>query len=125
MNRKRIMSRFILASFVFFVAVVLIGVSIDAAYATGGGMPWEAPLKKVQDSVSGPVAMVVSVLAIVAVGITLIFGGDMQGFVRQLLYVTLVIGLIIMANTVIEKLYGKGASALITIVSTYSNYLHV
>lgn len=106
--------------FMIVVCFVALGVVIlvnDVAFASGSGMPWETPLETIKKSITGPVAMVVSILAIVAVGITLIFGGDMQGFIRQVLYVTLVIGLITMANNIISKLYSEASSALITISS--------
>lgn len=102
-----------------FIALSAVILANDVAFASGGGgMPWETPLEKIRDSITGPVAMIVSILAIVAVGVTLIFGGDMQGFIRQVLYVTLVIGLIIMADNIISTLYSKDtSSALITISS--------
>src|SRR2546430_6295242 len=46
----------------------------------GGGMPWEQPLQKVLDSVSGPVAQTLGVLAIIAFGLGLAFseGGGLR-----------------------------------------------
>ncbi len=50
------------------------------AAGAGGGMPWEAPLQKVLDSVSGPVAQTLGVLAIIAFGLGLAFseGGGLR-----------------------------------------------
>lgn len=122
LKNKMVGSLFTVSFFIALVAV-LIG-SSEVAYASGSGMPWETPLTTIKTSITGPVAMVVSILAIVAVGITLIFGGDMQGFIRQLLYVTLVVGLIVMANNVLTKLYSQASSALITI-SFIADKFHV
>lgn len=121
MSKKNIK---ILLVFCFVVVGAILMIN-NSAFASGAGLPWETPLATIQKSVTGPVAMVVSILAIVAVGITLIFGGDMQGFVRQLLYVTLVIGLIIMANKVITILYTDANSALITITSVLNQNFYV
>ena len=43
-------------------------------HASGSGMPWEGPLQKILDSISGPVAKIVGVLAIVITGLGLAFG---------------------------------------------------
>lgn len=98
----------------------------EVAYAAEV-LPWDSALTVVKKSVTGPIALAVSIVAIVAVGITLIFGGDMQGFVRQLLYVAMVVGLIVMASTVLDKLYNNkdATSALITITSAVEYYLPV
>lgn len=104
---------------VCFIALIVVILVNNVAFASGAGLPWEDALTKVKKSVTGPIALAVSIVAIVAVGITLIFGGDMQGFVRQLLYVAMVVGLIVMASSVLDKLYSdkEASSALITITS--------
>ena len=38
------------------------------AWATGTSMPWEAPLQKVVDSVTGPVAQAAAVISVVVFG---------------------------------------------------------
>jgi len=50
------------------------------ASSASGGLPWEAPLKKVLDSVSGPVAQTLGVLAIIVFGLGLAFseGGGLR-----------------------------------------------
>jgi type IV secretion system protein VirB2 len=40
----------------------------DPAFAGGAGMPWEGPLQKVVDSVTGPVVQAAAVLAVVIFG---------------------------------------------------------
>ena len=62
-----------------FAATVLIASSAQAA---GSGMPWEAPLQKVLDSVQGPVAKIVAVIIIITTGLTLAFGDTAGGFRR-------------------------------------------
>ena len=50
------------------------------AWASGSGMPWEAPLQKVTQSITGPVAQAVAVLAVTVFGLSLAFaeGGSTQ-----------------------------------------------
>ena len=47
-------------------------------FATTGttGLPWEAPLQTLQNSISGPVAVLIAIIALAAIGVTLIFGAS-------------------------------------------------
>lgn len=98
-----------MAFVVIFMAFSWLAVTESVAFAEGGaGLPWEDALDKVMNSIKGPVALGVSVIAIVAAGAALVFGGDMQGFMRTSAYLALAIGLIIAATNVLQTLYGKG-----------------
>lgn len=50
------------------------------AHAAGSSMPWEAPLESLLESIQGPVARIVAVIAIVITGLTLAFGDSSGGF---------------------------------------------
>lgn len=54
-------------------AVTLPG--IVEASSSGAGLPWENGLQTLQRSITGPVAMVISLLGIVVTGAMLIWGG--------------------------------------------------
>ena len=54
------------------------------AHASGSGMPWEGPLQQILDSISGPVAKIVGVLAIVITGLGLAFG-EGGGLMRKII----------------------------------------
>jgi type IV secretion system protein VirB2 len=86
----------------------------DAAFAssssTGPGLAWEAPLQKLQESITGPVAMAISLIAIIAAGAALIFGGDMTGFMRTAVYIVLVLGIIVSASGLLSSLFGTSAT---------------
>ncbi|WP_245296901.1 MULTISPECIES: TrbC/VirB2 family protein [Rhodomicrobium] len=60
--------------------------SASPAYGAGSGMPWEAPLQKILDSIEGPVAKMVAVIVIIGTGLSLAFG-DMSGGFRRLVQV--------------------------------------
>ena len=66
-----------------FFALVLMVLPV-LAHASGSGLPWESPLQKILDSISGPVAKVVGVLAIVLTGLGLAFG-EGGGLMRKAL----------------------------------------
>lgn len=97
------------------VAGVLIGYA-DTAHASagaGGGLPYESALMKFQQSATGPVAFVLSIVGIVVAGGTLIFGGDLSGFFRTFFMLVLVIGMLVSANNVLQTLFGHGATVAV------------
>ncbi len=63
----------------FMIALTAAAVA-SPAWASGSGMPWEAPLKQVVTSITGPVAQAVAVLSITVFGLSLAFaeGGSTQ-----------------------------------------------
>ncbi|OPY75011.1 MAG: TrbC/VIRB2 family protein [Syntrophorhabdus sp. PtaU1.Bin050] len=54
------------------------------ANASGSGLPWETPLQKILDSISGPVAKIAGVIAICLTGLGLAFG-EGGGLLRKCL----------------------------------------
>lgn len=52
------------------------------AQAAGSSMPWEGPLQSILESIQGPVARIVAVIAIIATGLALAFGDTSGGFRR-------------------------------------------
>lgn len=85
----------------------------ETAYASaggGGGLPYESALVKLQQSATGPVAFVLSIVGIVVAGGTLIFGGDLSGFFRTMVILVLVIGILVSSVNVLQTLFGQGAT---------------
>src|ERR1700736_760566 len=78
----------------------LVVAPLTAHAATGGGgLPWEAPLTTLSNSITGPVAYGVSIIGIVGAGGILIFaGGQVNEFLRAVLFCVLVIAFIIAAK---------------------------
>ena len=64
-------------------AVIILLLFSVPAHAAGSGMPWEAPLQRILESVEGPVAKVSAVMVIIMTGLSLAFG-DMSGGFRRL-----------------------------------------
>lgn len=86
-----------------------------ASAGGGGGLPYESALMKLQQSATGPVAFVLSIVGIVVAGGTLIFGGDLSGFFRTMVILVLVIGILVSSVNVLQTLFGHGATiALVT-----------
>ncbi len=88
---------------------LLLTTDAHAAAAAGGGLPYEAWLTKLQQSMTGPVAFSVSLIGIIAAGGVLIFGGELNAFMRTIVFIVLVMGLLVGANTMMSGLFGAGA----------------
>lgn len=95
------------------VALTLFSPAVFANNGAGGVLPWEGPLATFVTSITGPVAIGISLVAIVAAGATLIFGGEVSEFVRRMIMVILVIALIVAAAGVLTSLFGVTAAVVI------------
>lgn len=83
-----------------------------AQASTSSGMPWEDPLSKVVNSITGPVAFGVSVLGVVVAGMALAFGGQLDGFIQKIAILSLVIALIVFATNVLSSVFGISSSVV-------------
>jgi len=79
-------------------AAALALVLSSPAYAAGSGMPWEAPLQQILDSVQGPVAKIIAVMIIIVTGVTLAFGETSGGF-RKLIQIVFGLSIAFAAST--------------------------
>jgi type IV secretory pathway VirB2 component (pilin) len=87
--------------------------SLPASAAAGGqALPWEAPLTRLQQSLSGPVAGAIAVIALVAIGVTLVFGGEWNEFARRAVYAVCAIAFIISASALLGGLFAVGAAVV-------------
>ena len=75
----------------------------------GGAMPWDTWFVQIQQSITGPVAFAFALIGIVVAGAVLIFGGELNGFFRTLMFIVLVMGLLIGAQNLMT-MFGSGAS---------------
>lgn len=80
-----------------------------ASEGTGGSLPYESWLTNLRNSVTGPVAFALSIIGIVIAGGILIFGGDLNGFFRTLIFLTLVMALLVGAQNMMSTFFGHGA----------------
>src|ERR1700733_12969949 len=97
--------------FVCVIGWILCAARTAQAATGGGGLPWEAPLTTLSNSITGPVAYGVSIIGIVGAGGILIFaGGQVNEFLRAVLFCVLVIAFIIAAKNTMSA-FGWGAGA--------------
>ena len=109
------------------IAILIISFAVlhtDAVFAsegTGGGLPYESWLEKLRNSFTGPVAFTFGLLGIVSAGAVLIFGGELNGFMRAIVFLVLVMALIVSAQNIMSGLFGRGAELA---ASTWQPLLH-
>jgi type IV secretion system protein VirB2 len=90
-------------------AMVLLSQTGVFAAQTGNNLPWEGPLQTLVTSLTGPVAYAISIVAIVALGAGLAFGGEMSESMRRMLQVGIAVCLVVFAAQVMTSWIGSGA----------------
>src|SRR5215813_2996468 len=93
-------------------AALLVVALTDAAEAAGSGMPWEAPLQRILESIEGPVAKVVAVVIIIVTGLSLAFG-DMGGGLRRLIQIVFGLSIAFAATSFFLSFFAFAGGALI------------
>jgi type IV secretion system protein TrbC len=86
--------------------------TVSSAFAAGSGMPWEAPLQRILESVQGPVAKIVAVIIITVTGISLAFGDTSGGF-RKMVQVVFGLSIAFAASSFFLSFFSFGGGALI------------
>ena len=97
-----------------YVSATAIGVLLAAgqAEAAGSGMPWEAPLQAILESIEGPVAKIVAVMIIIITGLTLAFG-DTSGGARRLVQIVFGLSIAFAASSFFLSFFSFGGGVLV------------
>jgi|TARA_B100000965_G_scaffold277789_1_gene235595 type IV secretion system protein VirB2 len=93
-------------------ALVVLGIATPA-FAAGSGMPWEAPLESILQSIEGPVARIIAVIIIIITGLSLAFGDTSGGF-RRLLQIVFGLTIAFAATSFFLTFFSFGGGALVT-----------
>jgi type IV secretory pathway VirB2 component (pilin) len=93
-----------------FILVLVLPAVAMAAGAGGGAMPWDNPVQKLQQDLTGPFAYAISLLALICCGIILVFGGEINEFVRRLLYAIMVAAFLVAVQNTATALGIAGAT---------------
>ena len=105
-----------------FLILAVFLVSPDYAFASamgGGDLPYETWLNKLRESATGPVAFTVSIIGIIGAGAGLIFGGEINGFLKSIVFIVLVMALLVGANSLMSSLFGRGAEITTTASTSF------
>lgn len=90
----------------------ILALSVSAAHAAGSGMPWEAPLTQILESIEGPVARIVAVIIIIITGLSLAFGDTSGGF-RRLVQIVFGLSIAFAATSFFLAFFSFGGGATI------------
>jgi len=90
----------------------LLALQTNVALAAGSGMPWEAPLTQILESIEGPVARIVAVIIIIITGLSLAFGDTSGGF-RRLVQIVFGLSIAFAATSFFLAFFSFGGGALI------------
>ena len=91
---------------------LLIGFTASPVWAGGSGMPWEAPLQQILESIQGPVAKIVAVMIIIVTGLTLAFG-DTSGGARKMVQIVFGLSIAFAASSFFLSFFSFGGGALV------------
>jgi len=90
----------------------LLVLQTNLALAAGSGMPWEAPLTQILESIEGPVARIVAVIIIIITGLSLAFGDTSGGF-RRLIQIVFGLSIAFAATSFFLAFFSFGGGAVI------------
>jgi len=93
--------------------LLMMGRSAWAGGGGGGGLPWETPLNTVAQSLTGPVALSISLIALMVAGGTLVFGGELSEFARRSCVAVLAIAFLVLGAGFMTSLFGVGGALVI------------
>ncbi|MGE3871362.1 MAG: TrbC/VirB2 family protein [Parvibaculaceae bacterium] len=90
----------------------VLALNASDAHAAGSGMPWEAPLTQILESIEGPVARIVAVIIIIITGLSLAFGDTSGGF-RRLVQIVFGLSIAFAATSFFLAFFSFGGGATI------------
>lgn len=93
-------------------AVALLSARTAFAGALGAALPWEQPLLNVAQSLTGPVALSVSLIALMVAGGTLVFGGELSEFARRSCVAVLAIAFLVFGAGFMNVLFAGGGAVI-------------
>jgi type IV secretion system protein VirB2 len=83
-----------------------------AAGVGGAALPWESPLRMVANSLTGPVALSIAIIALMAAGGILVFGGELNEFARRACIAVLAIALLVAGSSFMATLFGVAGAVI-------------
>ena len=76
------------------VSSVLLALIAGPGWAGGTTMPWDGPLDRIVDNLTGPFALAVGVLGLVVLAVRILFGEQFGQFARSIINVIIAIAMI-------------------------------
>lgn len=101
-------------------ALLFLALSPELAFASEAatGLEWETPFIAFYRSITGPIAFGISLLGMVVCGAILIWGGEINEFVRRMVMLIMVVAVIMFASNILRRLFAGGAATIGPAIST-------
>ena len=80
--------------------------------AAGGTLPWEAPMRTIATSLTGPVAYAIGLIGIAIAGGTMLWGGELTEFGRRACMIGLVVSVLVFAAPMLASAFGVSAAVV-------------
>jgi type IV secretion system protein VirB2 len=77
------------------------------AQSEDAALPWETPLKQLSNSLTGPIARAIGVIALAASGGMLAFGGELGDFTKRIMMVVLALSVMLLAGNFMDMFPGN------------------
>jgi type IV secretion system protein VirB2 len=97
---------------VFLAAVAPLLTRLAYAGIAGGALPWENPLRLLATSLTGPVALSISLIALMVAGGTLVFGGELSEFARRACLSVVAIAFLVAGAGFMTALFGVSGACV-------------
>jgi type IV secretion system protein TrbC len=76
------------------------------AASSGPTLPFEGPLRMLANALGGPVALSIAIIALMATGAVLVFGGELNEFARRACLLVLAISFLVSGSAFMTTLFG-------------------
>ena len=83
-------------------ALAAIGSLCFVGVAQAQELPWQGPLESIADSLTGPIARAIGVVALAASGGMLAFGGELGDFTKRIMMVVLALSVMLLAQNFMD-----------------------
>lgn len=95
----------------FLISILILAMPFMVFGTSGESMPWDEPLEKIQDALTGRTVMIIGIILIAGAGIMLAASDGGQAK-QRIFYIVLGIGVALNAPRVLALLFGEGTGAL-------------
>lgn len=87
-------------------------VSEPSMAGTTTGLPWESPMDTIKQSLTGPIALAISIIALAAAGAALVFGGELSEFTRKIIMLVMALALLVSGASIMTKLFAASGAII-------------
>ena len=95
---------------ILWMLVLMAPAHVWAAGTGSAGLPWEPALALIARSLTGPVALSIAIVALMAAGGILVFGGELNEFARRACIAVLAISFLVAGSGFMTALFGISAA---------------